>query len=184
MRKARFRIALGATLVGLVALTVLLTSISFASAGDEHSLTAVAARATARFHDLDQAQQAGWNTLVKDKFGVVCIDNQPVGGMGVHWANGQLLGDAVLDPSRPEALVYAPDASGQPRLAALEYIVFDSAWKAAGHTDPPVLFGQQFFFSPDGNRFGIPAFWALHVWIWHPNPAGTFQPWNPSVHCS
>jgi len=184
MRKARFRIALGATLVGLVALTVLLTSISFASAGDEHSLTAVAAQATARFHDLDQAQQAGWNTLVKDKFGVVCIDNQPVGGMGVHWANGQLLGDAVLDPSRPEALVYAPNASGQPRLAALEYIVFDSAWKAAGHTDPPELFGQQFFFSPDGNRFGIPAFWALHVWIWHPNPAGTFQPWNPSVHCS
>jgi hypothetical protein len=183
MRKAHFRIALGATLVGLVALTILLTSISFASAGDEHSLTAVAAQATARFHDLDQAQHAGWNTLVKDKFGVVCIDNQPVGGMGVHWANGPLLGDAVLDPTRPEALVYAPNAHGQPKLAALEYIVFDAAWKAAGHKDPPELFGQQFFFSPDGNRFGIPAFWALHVWIWHPNPAGTFQPWNPRVRC-
>jgi hypothetical protein len=183
MRKARLRIALVAALVGVAALTILLTSISFASAGDEHSLTAVAAQATARFHDLDQAQTAGWNTLVKDEFGVVCIDNQPVGGMGVHWANARLLGDTVLDPTRPEALVYAPNADGRPKLAALEYIVFASAWTAAGHTDPPELFGQQFFFSPDGNRFGIPAFWALHVWIWHPNPAGTFQPWNPRVQC-
>jgi hypothetical protein len=54
-------------------------------------------------------------------------------------------------------LGYAPNAYGQPKLAALEYIVFASAWTAAGHTGPPELLGQPFFFSPDGNRFGIPA---------------------------
>ena len=30
---------------------------------------------------------------------------------------------------------------------------------------------------------GIPAFYALHVWIWKRNPAGLTQPWNPRVHC-
>ena len=187
MRITRLRIALA--LAVSLAFGVTLVVSQLASAGDEHSLTAVAAAATARFHDLDQAQHAGWSALVKDKQGIVCIDNQPVGGMGVHWANPGLLFDANLDPTQPEALVYAPNADGQPKLAALEYIVFDDAWRGAGHVDaqgntiPPTLFGQQFFFSPDTNRFGIPAFWALHVWIWHPNPAGLFQPWNPRVHC-
>jgi hypothetical protein len=103
--------------------------------------------------------------------------------MGVHYANASLLFDADLDPTQPEALVYAPNADGQPKLAALEYIVFDSAWTTAGHTDPPELFGQPFALTPDGNRYGLPAFWSLHVWIWQPNSAGTFQPWNPRVHC-
>ena len=103
--------------------------------------------------------------------------------MGVHYANGALLGDAEVDPTQPEALVYAPNAAGTPKLAALEYIVFEDAWSGAGHTDAPSLFGQQFALTPAPNRFGIPAFWALHVWIWQPNSAGLFQPWNPRVHC-
>ena len=176
------RAAIAVSLV-VAAIAVSLTAISLASADDQHSLTAVAKQATARFHDLGAAKAAGWNALVKDKLGIVCIDNQPVGGMGVHWANPSILFDANLDRTQPEALVYAPNAAGQPKLAALEYIVFADAWTAAGHSDPPSLFGQPFLFTPDGNRFGIPAFWSLHVWIWHPNPAGMFQPWNPNVHC-
>ena len=182
MRRTRMRIAVVLSLAA-AAVAIPLAVISLASAGDEHSLTAVANEATARFHDLDAAKAAGWDTVVKDKLGIICIDNQPVGGMGIHYANLPLLGDTVLDPTRPEALVYAPNAAGQPKLAALEYIVFADAWAKAGHTSPPSLFGTQFLLSPDGNRFGIPAFWALHAWIWHPNPSGTFQPWNPRVHC-
>jgi hypothetical protein len=184
MRKTRLRI--GMVALPLVAAAVAIPSIvGLASAGDEHSLTAVAAEATARFHDLDAAKAAGWNVLVADKQGLTCIDNQPVGGMGIHWANGALLGDAVADPAQPEALVYAPNAAGRPKLAALEYIVFDSAWIGAGHTDavPPSLFGQPFALTPAGNRFGLDPFWSLHVWIWQPNAAGTFEPWNPGVHC-
>ena len=182
MRKTRPRIALVALL--LVAAAVAVPSIiGLASAGDDHSLTAVVAQATARFHSLEAANDAGWTVQVKDKAGLICIDNQPVGGMGVHYANGSLLGDAVVDPTRPEALVYAPNAGGKPKLAALEYIVFASNWTKAGHSGAPELFGQKFFFTPEGNRFGLPPFWALHAWIWHPNPAGMFQPWNPVVHC-
>jgi hypothetical protein len=182
MRSMRTRVTF-AVAVAVAAIAVPLTVISLASAGDDHSLTAVAKSATARFHDLGAAKAAGWSTLVKDQAGLICIDNQPVGGMGVHWANASILFDATLDPTQPEALVYAPNADGQPKLAALEYIVFADAWTKAGHAGAPELFGQPFVLTPEPNRFGLPAFWSLHVWLWHPNPAGMFQPWNPNVHC-
>ena len=31
------------------------------------------------------------------------------------------------------------------------------------------------------NRFGLPPFYTLHVWVWKDNPAGTFTTWNPAV---
>jgi hypothetical protein len=37
--------------------------------------------------------------------------------------------------------------------------------------------------TPADNRFGLPAFYSLHVWVWKHNPKGTFEPWNPQVHC-
>ena len=185
MRKTRMKLALALSLAA-AAVAIPLTLISLASASDAHSLTTVAAAATARFHDLAAAQDAGWDVLVKDTAGLTCIEDPPAGGgMGVHWANGSLLFDANLDPATPEALVYAPNAAGSPKLAALEYIVLAPAWTAAGHAanDPPTLFGRSFDLTPDGNRFGLPAFWSLHVWIWQPNAAGMFKPWNPGVHC-
>jgi hypothetical protein len=185
MRKRRIRLALVLSLAAM-AIAVPLTVIALASAGDERSLTTEATRATARFHDLDAAEQAGYNALVMDVNGLSCIDNQPVGGMGLHYAKpGLLMDGGAIDASEPEALVYAPNAAGKPKLAALEYIVFASDWTKLGHAadDPPKLFGQPYLFTDAPNRFGISAFWALHVWIWQPNPAGTFQPWNPTVHC-
>ena len=169
----------------LAAGAVVATVVGLASARNGHSLAAVAASATARFHDLDAARAAGWNTVVADLQGITCIDNQPIGGMGVHYANGPLLGDALADPRRPEALVYAPNSDGRLKLAALEYIIFQQAWKDAGHDDahPPELFGQTFSLTPAGNRFGLDPFYSLHVWLWRPNSAGEFQPWNPAVHC-
>jgi hypothetical protein len=45
------------------------------------------------------------------------------------------------------------------------------------------LFGQEFELVPAGNRYGIPAFYELHAWIWKFNPLGLFADWNPRVHC-
>jgi len=185
MRRTRIRFAIGLTTL-LASLAIGLTVNALAASGENRSITAVAAQATARFHDLDAAKHAGWDGLVTDKAGLTCIQDlstPSAGGMGVHWANGALLGDAEVNPTEPEALVYAPNAAGQPKLAALEYIVFAQAWTDAKHTNPPELFGHQFALTPDPNRFGLPAFWSLHVWIWQPNDAGTFQPWNPRVQC-
>ena len=180
IRKMRLRIGVALVLV-VAAVAVPLTVIGFASA-DDHSQTAAVNSATARFHDLGAAERAGY-AIFPDMNKIACIDNQPVGGMGIHYVNGALVGNAVLDPTQPEALVYAPNAAGRPKLAAVEYIVFASAWSAAGHKNPPSLFGKQFFLTPDGNPFGIDSFWSLHLWIWQPNPSGLFQPWNPRVHC-
>ena len=33
------------------------------------------------------------------------------------------------------------------------------------------------------NRYGIPAFYELHAWVWKDNPAGTFADYNPDVTC-
>ena len=46
------------------------------------------------------------------------------------------------------------------------------------------MFGRQFPLTPSPNRFGIPAFYALHAWAWKVNPEGDFFAWNPRVDCS
>jgi hypothetical protein len=33
------------------------------------------------------------------------------------------------------------------------------------------------------NRFGLPAFYELHVWAWEDNPKGNFSDWNTHVTC-
>jgi hypothetical protein len=33
------------------------------------------------------------------------------------------------------------------------------------------------------NRFGLPAFYTVHVWAWKENPNGTFVNWNQNVSC-
>jgi hypothetical protein len=137
--------------------------------------------ATAGFHDLEKAEAMGYGKF-PDAAGIACIESA-AGGMGVHYVNGGLVGDAVLDPTRPEALVYQPKPGGGVRLVALEYIVFRDVWHAAGHTNPPSLFGRQFDFTDSPNRYGIPPFYALHAWIWKPNPSGILEPYNPRVDC-
>jgi hypothetical protein len=32
-------------------------------------------------------------------------------------------------------------------------------------------------------RYGIPAYYSLHVCAWRHNPAGVFGDWNPKVSC-
>ena len=45
------------------------------------------------------------------------------------------------------------------------------------------LTGQSFHYTGSPNRYGIPAFDALHVWAWKLNPHGMFADWNPGVSC-
>ena len=109
------------------------------------------------------------------------------GAMGFHFIKGSLL-DTTLEPTRPEALVYAPDKHGNLHLAALEYVVFQDPWDKEHPGVMPELFGQMFMLVPpdpthsDGTTvFNIPPFYMLHAWIWVSNPSGLFNPWNPSV---
>src|SRR5437660_2401099 len=124
------------TLITVVAVTlVLLATPSSANAGAGDLSTARAA--TARFHRLEAANDAGYTVLVRDLAGITCITSPGVGVMGIHYVNGSALGDAVLDPAKPEALVYQPLPNGKLRLVAAEYIVFQGAWLEAGNTAGP-----------------------------------------------
>jgi hypothetical protein len=140
--------------------------------------------ATARFHDLDRAKAAGYTFRLPEVSGKTCIAQPGQGAMGVHMVNTSLL-DARLDATAPEALVYEPRNNGTLKLVALEYVVFKGAWEAAhGMGAPaPSMFGRTFDFTGEPNRYGLPAFYALHAWIWKPNPSGLLYPWNPRVEC-
>jgi hypothetical protein len=134
--------------------------------------------ATARFHDLDTAMEAGYTVRVADLSGATCIASAE-GGMGVHMLKPSLV-DGTIDARNPELLVYEQKPHDRLKLVALEYLVLVSDWQGAG---PPSLFGREFDLVPAGNRYGLPPFYALHAWIWKPNPSGILNAWNPRVHC-
>jgi hypothetical protein len=121
-------------------------------------------RATAVYHNTDAAAAAGYVPLL------ACIDMPGVGGMGQHLADLAAF-DGTVDPLHPEALVYEVRGDAL-RLVAVEYIVPQAAWSSA---KPPSLFGQSF------HRNDALGIWALHAWIWRPNPAGMFADLNPKV---
>lgn len=158
-----------------------IAGVAVAASGGHDDLAPVR-KATARFQDLAVAKSSGYG-LLADAKGIACIDMPGMGTMGIHYANNALVGAGKVDPTAPQALVYAPQASGQPKLVALEYVVFQAAWDAQ-HTSAPALFGHTFDLTASPNRFGLPAYYSLHAWVWQDNPAGTFTMWNPKVSCT
>src|SRR5438445_854932 len=95
------------TLVGVAAAAIILLTIpSPANAGASDLSTALAA--TARFHQLSAANDASYTVLVRDLAGITCIANPGVGVMGIHYVNGSTLRHAILDPAKPEAVLYQP----------------------------------------------------------------------------
>ena len=102
----------------------------------------------------------------------------------MYFVNGSLVGDGELDVNHPEILLYEPLSNGKLRLTGADYLVLKSDWDAKPeHTSPPELMGQLFHLFDSPNRFGLPAFYSLHVWAWKENPNGTFVNWNPNVSC-
>src|SRR5262249_20271259 len=150
------------------------TSVALASATSPKPPTTLAEtvrRATAQFKDVQKAEHAGYALLHG------CVNGPQDGAMGIHFANGDLVGDGALDAAHPEALLYEPK-DGKLQLTAVEYVVIADAWNAK-HQAPPVLMGQLFNYVGAPNRYGLPAFYELHVWAWKSNPSGMFADWNP-----
>ena len=111
--------------------------------------------------------------LFHDVDGVACIAMPGMGAMGIHFVNGGLVGDGKVRLKQPEAVVYARE-NGHRRLVALEYVVLRKDWERVHGADAhrPWLFGHRFDLTHAGNRYGLPAFYSLHAWIWKDNPAG------------
>lgn len=137
--------------------------------------------ATAIFNDPAAAVAAGYD-LLTDAANVACIDEPGSGAMGIHYVKGALVQSAKIDPARPQALVYSRTAEGALKLTALEYVVLQEDWDRS-HASPPTLFGEAFQLTSGENRYGLPAFYSLHAWVWDENPAGTFSPYNSAATC-
>lgn len=172
-----------AIVIGLAALSLLAwTSVARPGRGEAQrpdgqasSLVDTVRAAADRFRNVDAARTAGYGLFHG------CVSGPQEGAMGVHFVNGDLVGDGVLDAMRPEALVYEM-RNGRMELVGVEYVVIAEAWHASNEA-PPVLMGQLFHYNGSPNRYGIPAFYELHVWAWKHNPSGTFADWNPTVSC-
>ncbi|MGC2161340.1 MAG: hypothetical protein WA634_05505 [Silvibacterium sp.] len=129
-------------------------------------------------------QYANVNVATADGYApfLGCVTGPDQGAMGIHYVNGALL-NGTLDPKHPQALIYEP-SGGELRLVGVEFIVFQAAWDAANKGVPPILEGQSLQFVDAPNRFGIPAFYELHVWAWRNSPLGTYVDWNTNVTCA
>lgn len=172
----------GATIAAILLSSVAVIGVSAHGSGHSSDLRTARA-ATAQFHALGQAVAAGYGLPPAGAPLHECISSLTgTGAMGFHYINGGLL-DTTVDPSKPEALVYAPDRHGRLKLVALEYVVFQAPWIAEHGATMPTLFGQMFMSTGAPNRYDIPAFFSLHVWLWKDNPAGLFAPFNPNVSC-
>jgi hypothetical protein len=147
-------------------------------AAHEHAAPAKLVRlvraATKQFLNVNAATAVGYGPFLG------CISGSDHGAMGVHYVNGALL-NGEIEVSHPQALIYEP-SNGKMRLVGVEFIVDQATWLAHNPT-PPVLEGQTFLLVDSPNRYGIPAFFELHVWAWRDNPQGAFVDWNNHVTC-
>ncbi len=154
-----------------------------ASSADETDELAAAKAATAHYRDVDDAEDDGW-VLPPEGPLHECIE--PIdgpGSMGLHYINSTNVGDTMLDPESPAALVYEPTADGDLRLVAAEYVVFAEAWHAEHPDEHPELFGRELMYVAEPNRYELPAFYQIHAWMWKDNPAGIHADFNVDVSC-
>ena len=135
--------------------------------------------ATARFKDINVATRAGFVQ------GTPCVSGPDTGAMGVHFVMPSRINNFVLQADQPQALIYEPLPGGEFRLVGVEFIVLAANWQNQpdGTTSTPALEGDLMNYESAPNRYGLGAFYELHVWAWEDNPKGSFADWNPHVTC-
>ena len=123
-----------------------------------------------------------------------------LGAMGMHYIHPALLKITGTDPrvngestytdwSQPSVLIYEPQADGSMELVAVENLVFEAAWEAAGMGEVPTLNGRAWdHMADDANTAGDEAHGFMphydqHVWLFRENPMGDLMPFNPNVTC-
>jgi hypothetical protein len=149
----------------------------------EGTLLDVVREATQRFKDVAVAETEKYALM----FG--CVTGPDAGAMGLHFVNMELVlststGTSPLDARRPQIVIYEPTPSGRLQLIGADFLVLADPWNKVHGGSPPELMGQLFQYFDAPNRFGLPAFYTLHVWAWKDNPNGAFVNWHPHVSCA
>ena len=123
-----------------------------------------------------------------------------LGAMGIHYIHPAMLKITGTEPrvngestytdwSQPSILIYEPQADGSLELVAVENLVFEAAWQAAGMGEAPMLNGRKWdHMADDPNTSGDEAHGFMphydqHVWLFRENPMGVLMPFNPNATC-
>lgn len=189
--------------VWLVALSAGMSFFGVASASADEAADVAAVRAaTEKYQDVNIALAEGY---VPDPAGI-CVsaaeEGLPaeLGAMGIHYLNMEALQltanaprvdgmSTYTDFQKPAVLLYEPQADGSLVLVAVENLVFQAAWKAAGNAEPPMFAGKAWDTmaddpnTPADEAHGFAPHFDRHVWAFRDNPAGVQTPFNPSVTC-
>ena len=144
---------------------------------DADTLVKIVRKATERFTDVKVAEGEGYLL----QFG--CVSGSDDGAMGLHYVNGNLVGKGELDPTRPQIVIYEPLPNGEVKLIGADFLLLADDWNKKHPGVVPQLMGQLFHLFESPNRFGLPAFYTLHVWAWKDNPKGAYVNWHPNVAC-
>ena len=133
---------------------------------------------TAKFADIEVARKQGWVQATP------CVSSPTSGAMGVHYVLPARVGDGTIDAAEPEALIYEPQPNGALRLVGVEYIVIAADWaRLHKESGTPSVDGHLMHYVGEPNRYGLPAFYEMHVWAWQHNPGGNFVDFNAKVTC-
>ena len=166
MEKSKMSSARWTHTVALVAfMTIGVTSVE---AAGPNPLADHVRAANDRFKDVAVAVAEGYAPIP-------CASGYDGGAMGIHYVNSKYIKEeTAVDVTHPQAVMYEPQPDGKLSLVAVEYITLKG---------PTALEGHLFNFNGAPNRYGLPAFYALHVWAWKANPMGAFADMNPDVSC-
>lgn len=158
-------------------------------------------KATQRFKDIEVALAEGY--VLPMEMCVTAEDEgapRQLGAMGLHFIRPDLLGITGEDPrvdgngthtdfTSPSVLIYEPQSDGSLELVAIENLVWQKAWKEAGHESLPEFHGNQYYPMMDNpltaadEAHGFEPHYELHFWLYRDNPTGAFSPFNPAVSC-
>jgi hypothetical protein len=159
--------------------------------------------ATERFRDVKVAQAEGY---VRDPMNICDTADMmgrpaALGAMGIHFFRPDLLGikgppnprvdgdGTHTDFRKPAILIYEPQGDGSLKLVAVENLVFQRSWHAAGNAKPPSFHGVEYDTMQDDPATKIDEahmfepHYDRHVWLYRDNPNGVFAPFNPNVSC-
>jgi hypothetical protein len=188
----------------LISAAALAAALAFPGAGHAEDYDLDALRAAAeKYKDVNVALAEGF---IPDPSGH-CVTSADEGlppewgGMGLHYINPAMLKITAAEPRvdgmsthtdfmHPAILLYEPQADGSMELVGIENLVFEAAWRAAGHDGPPVLNGREWDHmadnadTPGDEAHGFMPHYDQHVWLFRDNPSGTLMPFNPNVTCA
>src|SRR5687768_14538744 len=111
--------------------------------------------ATERFQDVKVALAEGYIPDPMNICDTADMMGRPasLGAMGIHYFRPDLLGISAppnprvdgngthTDFRKPGILIYEPQPDGSQKLVAVENLVFQKSWHAAGNTKPPTFHG-------------------------------------------